>query len=94
MFGGEAVLVKEGAAERWGAYASGGVTMLRPRFQVGFQYLNGSFDDTKIRVDMTRFAVGTGAWYRVSSTAAVTGELYSVPTDATTFRLGGAYTFR
>jgi len=94
MFGGEGVLVRQGAAERWGAYGSGGVTMLRPRFQVGFQYLNGGFDDTKIRVDMARLAVGTGAWYRVSSAAAVTAELYSVPTDATTFRLGGAYTFR
>jgi hypothetical protein len=94
MFGGEAALMKEGAAQRWGAYASGGVTWLRPRFQVGFQYLDGAFDDTKIRVDMTRLAVGTGAWYRVSGAAAVTGELYSVPADATTFRLGGAYTFR
>jgi hypothetical protein len=94
MFGGEGALVKEGASERWGAYASGGVTLLRPRFQVGFQYRDGVFDDTKIRVDMTRVAVGTGAWYRVGLAAAITGELYSVPTDATTFRLGGAYTFR
>jgi len=94
MFGGEGVLVRQGAAERWGAYGSGGVTMLRPRFQVGLQDRNGGFDDTKIRVDMARLAVGTGAWYRVSSAAAVTAELYSVPTDATTFRLGGAYTFR
>jgi hypothetical protein len=31
-----------------GGVCVGGVTMLRPRFQVGFQYLNGSFDDTNI----------------------------------------------
>jgi hypothetical protein len=60
---------------------------------VGFQYTNAAFDDTKISVDMTRFAIGAGGWYRVSAGAAVTAELYSVPTDATTFRLGGAYTF-
>lgn len=94
MFGGEVVLAREGALERWGAYGTGGVTLLRPRFQVGFQYLSGIYDDTKIEVDMTRFAVGAGAWYRVGSSAAITGEVYSVPVDATTFRLGGAYTFR
>ena len=94
MFGGEAGLAKLGPDSRWGAYASTGVTWLRPRFQVGFQYLGAAFDDTKIVVDMTRFAVGVGGWYRVAAKAAVLGELYSVPTDATTFRLGGAYTLR
>ena len=93
MFGGEAAVAKESAGSRWGAYASTGVTLLRPRFQVGFQYLDAAFDDTKIVVDMTRLAVGAGAWYRVAAKAALTGELYSVPADATTFRLGGAYTF-
>jgi hypothetical protein len=94
MFGGEVGLAKQGAGERWGTYATGGVTLLRPRFQVGFQYLSGAFDDTKISVDMTRFAAAAGGWYRVSGGAALTAELYSVPTDATTIRLGGAYTFR
>lgn len=94
MFGGELSLVREGAGERWGAYGTGGATMLRPRFQVGFQYLGGAFDDTKILVNMTRLAVGAGGWYRVGTATAVTGEIYSVPTDATTFRMGGAYTFR
>ena len=94
MFGGEVALAKQGISARWGAYATTGVTWLRPRFQVGFQYQGAAFDDTKITVDMTRLAVGAGAWYRVGAAAAVTGELYSVPTDATTFRLGGAYTFR
>jgi hypothetical protein len=94
MFGGEIGLAKQAAGDRWGAYASTGVTWLRPRFQVGFQYLDAAYDDTKISVDMTRFALGAGAWYRVGTGVAVTGELYSVPADATTFRLGGAYTFR
>jgi hypothetical protein len=94
MFGLETGLAKESAGERWGAYAMAGVTWLRPRFQVGFQYTNAAFDDTKISVDMTRFAAGAGSWYRVGTSAAVTAELYSVPADATTFRLGGVYTFR
>ena len=94
MFGGEVGMAKQAAGDRWGAYASTGVTWLRPRFQVGFQYLDAAYDDTKISVDLTRFALGAGAWYRVGAAAAVTGELYSVPADATTFRLGAAYTFR
>lgn len=94
MVGGELALVKEAAGQRWGAYALSGVTLLRPRFQVGFQYLSGPFDDTKIVVDLTRVALGAGAWYRVGASIALTGEIYSVPTDATTFRLGGSYTLR
>ncbi len=94
MFGGEAGLSKQGADNRWGTYATTGVTSLRPRFQVGFQYQGAAFDDTKIEVNMTRFAVGAGAWFRVAAKGAITGELYSVPTDATTFRVGGAYTLR
>ena len=94
MYGGEVGIAKEGAAERWGAYAMTGVTLLRPRFQVGFLYASGTFDNTKIEVDMTRYAVGGGGWYRVGVAAALTAEVYAVPEDATTFRLGGAYTFR
>jgi len=94
MVGGEVGVAKQGAGERWGSYATAGVTLLRPRFQVGFQYIGAAFDDTKISVDMTRFAAGAGGWYRVGTAAAVTAELYSVPADATTIRLGAAYTFR
>ena len=61
---------------------------------MGFLYASGVYDDTKIEVDMTRLAVGVGGWYRVGISTALTGEVYSVPQDATTFRLGGAYTFR
>jgi hypothetical protein len=93
MFGAEVGAETDGAGERWGTYVSAGVTWLRPRFQVGFQYLGAGFDDTKITVDMTRFAVGAGGWYHVSGGAALTAELYSVPADATTLRLGGVYTF-
>ena len=94
MFGGEVGLAREASSGRWGGYAMSGLTWLRPRFQVGFQYKDAAFDDTKILVNMTRFAAGAGAWYRIGASTAVTGELYSVPSDATTFRLGGAYTFR
>jgi hypothetical protein len=93
MFGGEVGLAREASGGRRGAYVVSGVTWLRPRFQVGFQYKDAAFDDTKIQVDVTRFAAGAGAWYRLGASTAIIGELYSVPSDATTFRLGGAYTF-
>src|SRR5688572_19016008 len=44
MYGGELALAKSGPSERWGAYALTGVTLLRPRFQVGFLYGSGAFD--------------------------------------------------
>jgi hypothetical protein len=88
MYGAEGAVVLNGAAAKWGAYAAPGVTWLQPRFQVGFQYLSGSFDNTKIIVDMTRFAAGLGGWYRLNPGTTITGELYSVPSDATTFRIG------
>lgn len=94
MFGTEGAAVVEGAGGKWGAYAAPGVTWLRPRFQVGFQYLSGAFDNTKIIVDMTRFAAGVGGWYRVNEGTAITGEIYSVPSDATTLRIGAALGYR
>jgi hypothetical protein len=88
MYGAEGAVVLNGPDARWGAYAAPGVTWLQPRFRVGFQYLSGAFDNTKIIVDMTRFAAGVGGWYRINPGTTITGELYSVPSDATTFRIG------
>jgi hypothetical protein len=88
MYGAEGANVLNGAGAKWGAYAAPGVTWLRPRFRVGFLYGDGSFDNTKITVDMTRFAAGLGGWYRLNPGTAITGEIYSVPADATTFRIG------
>lgn len=93
MFGAEGALVKQAASDRWGLYGLVGATALRPRFQVGFQYEGGAFDDTKISVNLNRVALGSGGWYRLGRGTALTAELYSVPTDATTIRFGGTYTF-
>ena len=94
MFGFEGILARRAADDRWGAYAGAGATWLRPRFQVGFRYEDGGFDDTKIRVNLQRAALLAGAHLRLPRGAAIMGELYSVPTDATTGRIGAAYTFR
>lgn len=83
-----------GGNTRISSYIGAGYTVLRPRFQVGYRDANGVLDDTKIVVNLNRFAAFAGARWRLSDVVGLTAELYSVPEDATTFRLGGAYTLR
>lgn len=79
---------------RFSAYVGAGYSSLKPRFQVGFTSLNGALDDTKVLVDLSRVAAFAGGKYDVFPGAAITAELYSVPQDATTFRVGGSFTLR
>ena len=79
---------------RGAAYAGVGVTSLRPRFQVGFQQANGFFDATRVSVDLTRAAAFLGASYSLSRRLHLAGELYSVPKDLTTVRVGGTLLVR
>jgi opacity protein-like surface antigen len=76
------------------AYVGAGYTSLKPRFQVGFQPTGERFDDTKVEVDLNRVAAFAGGSYRVGARGAITGELYSVPQDVTTFRLGARWMLR
>jgi hypothetical protein len=99
MAGAEAALVMNDGEGRFSGYAGGGVTKLAPRFQVGFlsngpQQQPAFLDDTKIEVDLTRAAVFAGGAWRVTRAAALTLEVYSVPTDATTARIGASYRLR
>lgn len=81
-------IVALGGSGSLSGYLGGGYTSLRPRFQVGFRQADGVFDGTEVEVDLTRAALfGGGAWH-FAQRAAVTAEVYSVPKDATTFRLG------
>jgi len=83
-----------GGNGRFSSYIGAGYTVLRPRFQVGYRDANGVLDDTKIIVNLSRLTAFAGGRWRLSDAVGVTAELYSVPEDATTFRLGGAYTLR
>jgi hypothetical protein len=93
MVGGEAIYGIS-PNTRFSAYLGGGYTSLRPRFQVGFTSLNGGLDNTKVAVDLSRFSAFAGGRYDVGGGAAITGELYSVPQDVTTFRIGGSLALR
>lgn len=89
MFGGEGTLgLWRG---RWGLYGGGGVTWLRPRFQVGFNDLNGYDDRTRVLVNLTRGTAFGGLTFRPVEPLALSAQVYAVPSDATTFRLGASY---
>jgi hypothetical protein len=93
MFGGEAAVTFV-VSPRLTGYAGGGYTSLRPRFQVGFQEGSGFYDNTKIEVDLNRVSLFAGGSWAVAPALNLLAELYSVPEDLTTFRLGASYTWR
>lgn len=93
MVGGEGILGWSGGG-RLSAYVGGGYTSIKPRFQVNFQPQGGALDDTKVLLDDNRVTAFAGGAYRVSSRASLTAELYSVPKDVTTIRVGGSWALR
>ncbi len=95
MLGGEAAITFV-LGSRTNGYAGAGYTSLRPRFQVGFR--DGrpgvAYDSTRIEVDLNRVSLFGGALFQVSPLIGLTAELYSVPEDVTTFRVGASYRWR
>ena len=80
----------------FGLYGGIGVNRIDPHFQVGFTDGTGVLDDTKVQLDapLMRIALTLGASARTSSRLDFGGQLYSVPQDATTFRVHAGITFR
>lgn len=78
----------------YGAYVGAGYSSLRPRFQVGFQPANAPFDSTRVEVDLSRLALMLGGRWHATQTLALAGEVYAVPEDVVTFRLGGTWRIR
>ncbi|MGQ0641453.1 MAG: hypothetical protein ACT4P6_11890 [Gemmatimonadaceae bacterium] len=95
MFGGEAAITFVLGA-RTNGYAGAGYTWLRPRFRVGFQDARPGvvYDDRLIIVDLNRVSLFGGFLYQASPMIGLTAELYSVPEDVTTFRIGASYRWR
>lgn len=77
-----------------GMYAGGGVTWLRPRFQVGFTDGQGIPDNTRILVNLTRAAAFGGLTLHLPNAFDVSGQLYAVPADVVTWRVGAGWRFR
>lgn len=94
MYGLDATLAvsrNDGAIALYGGL---GANWLRPRFQVNFTSANGSVDNTRVEVDVTRLSLFTGITGHVRSGLDLTAEVYSFPEDAVTFRLGGSLRLR
>jgi hypothetical protein len=96
MFGGE---IAAGIAPGSGGisfYAGAGANRIDPHFQVGFTDLNGNVDRTQVELDkpVVRGAVFGGVTAVLRRILDVGAQIYSVPSDATLFRLNGGIRFR
>ena len=91
MFGLEGVYGVQSRGGRFEFFAGSGVTWLRPRFEVGFTNLDGVTDNTQIEVNLTRLSLLGGATVNLPASFALTTEVYSVPKDATTWRVAASY---
>lgn len=94
MFGAEVFLAFGGRSSKLQGYVGGGMTALRPEFQVGYIDALNNVDDTRLEVSLTRAVAFVGGSYQIAPRFALTGELYSVPEDVTTVRFGGSFTLR
>jgi hypothetical protein len=90
MFGAE-LAGGRNFTDRTSGYVGVGVTSLRPRFQVGFLDAANNLDNQKVEVDLVRVSAFGGGRLRVGPQAALTAEVYSVPQDVTTIRIGASY---
>jgi len=96
MFGGE---IAAGFAPGSGAisfYAGAGANRIDPHFQVGFTDLNGNVDATQVELErpLMRATVFGGVTAVLRRILDVGAQIYSVPSDATLFRLNGGIRFR
>ena len=96
MFGGE---IAAGFAPGTGGisfYGGAGANRIDPHFQVGFTDLNGAVDRTQVELKspLVRAAIFGGVTAIVRQILDVGAQIYSVPSDATLFRLMGGIRFR
>jgi hypothetical protein len=94
MYGLEGVVGASSRGGRFDFFAGSGVTWLRPRFEVDFTSVDGTTDNTRVEVNLERWAVLAGATVHLPASFAVTTELYSVPRDITTWRAAVSYRIR
>lgn len=77
-------------------YAGAGANRIDPHFQVGFTDLSGNVDRTQVELasPLVRASVFGGVTAIVRQIFDVGAQIYSVPSDATLFRLMGGLRFR
>jgi hypothetical protein len=96
MFGGEVAAAFAPGSGRFSFYAGAGANRIDPHFQVGFTDANGSVDATEVELEkpLTRGSVFGGVTAALRQILDVGIQVYSVPSDATLFRLNGGIRFR
>ncbi len=96
MFGGEIAAGIAPGSGRVSFYAGAGANRIDPHFQVGFTDANGSIDRTEVQLEnpLTRGAIFGGVTAVLRQILDVGAQIYSVPSDATLFRLNGGIRFR
>jgi hypothetical protein len=81
-------------AMKTGLYVGAAENFLRPRFQVGFTDATGHLDNTLVEVNLNRTGVFAGVTRKIASVIDVSAEVYSVPVDVMTFRVGASWKLR
>lgn len=101
MFGLEGTVGARLLSGRISTYLGGGISWLQPRFDVRFHsawsgyYGSGYYPAEAylphLVVDLTRGTIFYGIVWHVTRAFDVNGQVYSVPKDVTTFRVGAGY---
>lgn len=80
----------------FGFYAGAGANQIDPHFQVGFTNGQGGVDQTKVQLEnpVTRLTLTAGATAHLQDRIDFGAQIFSVPQDVTTFRIGAGITFR
>lgn len=96
MFGGEIAVGVNPTGRSFSFYGGAGVNRIDPHFRVGFTDLTGFVDTTRVELQtpLTRATVFGGVMAVVRQVFDIGAQIYSVPSDATLFRLMGGFRFR
>jgi hypothetical protein len=96
MFGGEVAVGFAPSPGGLSFYGGAGANRIDPHFQVGFTDSNGTVDQTQVELTepLVRASVFGGITAVVRRSLDVGAQVYSVPSDATLFRLMGGIRFR
>lgn len=96
MFGGEVAAGFAPGVRGISFYGGAGINRIDPHFQVGFTDLNGTLDRTQVELEKPAYrgAIFGGVSAVLRQVLDVGAQLYSVPSDATLFRLMGGVRIR
>lgn len=93
IYGGELSIGKDLARGALRPYLGGGYNFLRPRFEQDGEDSSGTELDQKVEVNTGQWIVFGGLTWAISPAFHLSGEAYSAPADAFTWRARGTYVF-